>query len=166
MDITKLSETYQVRRLDRSDVGTILRLCTENSLYYRHCPPAPSEQSILLDLEALPPGKQSSDKHYLGYFKDGALIAVLDLITAYPDEKTALIGFFMTDTAVQNKGIGSSIVEELCAALRGAGFRSVRLGWVKGNPQAEHFWLKCGFSETGASRRTDAYTVIVAQRTL
>ena len=25
------------------------------------------------------------------------------------------------------------------------GFRTIRLAWVKGNPQAEHFWIKNGF---------------------
>ena len=166
MDVSKLSENYQVRRLDKNDVSAVLALCGKNSLYYRHCPPAPSEESVLRDMEALPPGKTLSDKYYCGYFRDGALAAVLDLIVAYPDETMAFIGFFMTDVSVQNRGTGSAIVEELCAFLRGEGFGSVRLGWVKGNPQAEHFWRKCGFTETGVSYETDGYTVIVARRDL
>lgn len=166
MDVSKLSDNYFVRSLNRSDIGMILSLCRKNDLYYQYCPPVASEQSILHDMEALPPRKSLSDKHYVGFFKDGALIAVMDLIEAYPDEKTAFIGFFMTDTAIQNKGVGSALIEEVCSFLRGEGFTSVRLGWVKGNPQSEHFWHKCGFTETGALYETNAYTVIVAQRAL
>lgn len=166
MDVSKLSNHFHVRHLDRSDVGKILSLCKKNVLYYRYCPPAVSKQSILLDMEAFPPGKHLSDKHYVGYFKDGALIAVMDLIEAYPDEKTAFIGFFMTDTAIQNKGIGSATIEEACSFLRGCGFTRVRLGWAKGNPQSEHFWHKCGFTETGAVYEADGYTVMIAQKSL
>ena len=37
-------------------------------------------------------------------------------------------------------------------------------GWVKGNPQAEYFWKKNGFIETGAENTTKDYTVTIAQR--
>ena len=166
MNIAELSSRYSVRRLDRADAGIVLSLCAKNGLFYRYCPPGPSEESVIRDMQALPPKKDISDKYFLGYFRDGALIAVLDLIAAYPDEKTAFIGFFMTDTSVQNKGTGSGMIGELCAFLRRNGFSRVRLGWVKGNPQSEHFWHKCGFTETGGEYRTDAYTVIAAQKEL
>ena len=72
----------------------------------------------------------------------------------------------MTDVSVQNTGVGSRIIDELCRMLMEAGIKSIRLGWVKGNPQAESFWHKNRFSETGAAYNTDNYTVIVAQRNL
>jgi GNAT superfamily N-acetyltransferase len=90
----------------------------------------------------------------------------MDLILGYPDGETAFIGFFMTDASVQNAGVGSGIVEELCAALSSMGFRSVHLGWVRGNPQAEGFCHRNGFAETGAAYDTDGYTVVVARREL
>lgn len=37
---------------------------------------------------------------------------------------------------------------------------------VKGNPQAEHFWRKNGFTATGVTYNTDHYTVVVAERKL
>ena len=117
-------------------------------------------------MNALPPNKDMCDKYYVGYYDENKLIAVMDLIMAYPDTSTAFIGFFMTDVSVQNMGIGSRIIEELCVNLSRTGTASLRLGWVKGNPQAEHFWHKNGFTETGAAYKTDRYTVIVAQRSL
>ena len=53
-----------------------------------------------------------------------------------------LRGFFMTDVSVQNKGVGSGIITELCEKLSQRGYLYVKLGWVKGNPQAEYFWKK------------------------
>ncbi len=90
----------------------------------------------------------------------------MDLIDAYPDESTAFIGFFMTNTAIQNRGIGTRIVQELGRYLKSQGYKHIRLGWVKGNFQSESFWHKNGFSETGVSYETSGYTVIVAQRDL
>ncbi|MBR3642335.1 MAG: GNAT family N-acetyltransferase [Parasporobacterium sp.] len=166
MNVSGFSGKYAVKLLSEADIPAIYALCKENSLYYRYCPPFVSELSIAGDMKALPPGKTEHDKFYTGYYDRGRLIAVMDIIRAYPDEKTVFIGFFMTDAALHNKGIGISIIEELCVFLYDTGFTAVRLGWVKGNPQAEHFWHKNGFKETGITYDTDEYTVIVAQRNL
>lgn len=166
MDITLFSNQYNVRRLHEADVSDIYLLCRENSLYYRYCPPLVTKQSILEDMKALPPNKEMADKYYIGYYRGEELIAVMDFIRAYPDEQTAFIGFFMTAASIQNTGVGSSMIDELCCYLKDIGLSCVRLGWVKGNPQAEHFWHKNGFTETGISYDTDNYTVIVAQRVL
>lgn len=166
IEIQSLSGQYFVRRVTETDIPNVYALCSKNRLYYKHCPPAVTEQSILNDMNALPPNKSIRDKYYLGYFDSDQLIAVMDLILAYPDEKTALIGFFMTDVSVQNCGIGSKIIDELCSYLKTLSLSGVRLGWVKGNPQSEHFWHKNQFKETGVSYDTDHYTVIVGHRVL
>ena len=166
MDITKFSNQFQVRRLDQNDIEAVFALCSRNSLYYHYCPPSVTRQSIIEDMKALPPDKDLADKYYLGYFSGKKLIAVMDFIASFPEETTAFIGFFMTDVSVQKKGIGSSIIDELCACLPDAGFIRIRLGWVKGNPQAEHFWHKNGFAETGVTYESNGYTVVAAQRKL
>lgn len=166
MDIASLSNRYFVRRMAADDIGEIYALCKNNALYYQYCPPFVKEQSIADDMKALPPHKEAFDKYYLGFYDEQKLIAVMDLILSYPDEKTAFIGFFMTDISVQNKGVGSNIIRDLCSRLKACGLTGIRLGWVKGNPHAEHFWRKNGFAETGVICNTDTYTVIVAQRVL
>ena len=149
IDLEKLSTGYSVRRLEKADVPSILSLCGKNKLYYEYCPPFVTEQSILDDMTALPPGTTSDDKYYVGFFDGNKLVAVLDLISGYPEKDTAYIGFFMTDVSVQCKGIGSRIIKSVCLFLCGKGFSAIRLCWVQGNPQAEHFWHKNGFVETG-----------------
>lgn len=166
MDVSSFSSHYHVRCLNKADITDIYSLCSKNNLYYQYCPPFVTEDSILKDMAALPPNKEMSDKYYVGYYKGNELIAVMDFIMAYPDEKTAFIGFFMTAVSIQNAGIGSRIMDELCCYLKESGLSYVRLGWVSGNPQAEHFWHKNHFAETGITYQTDGYTVVVARRVL
>ncbi len=162
----RLSARYQVRRLETGDLPALLRLCRGNPQFYRHYPPEPSEESLLADLAALPPRKTLNDKYYLGFWEGKRLCAVLDLISGFPRPEIAFWGFFMLEAALQGKGRGTALVTELCAALRELGFRSVRLGWAEGNPQAEHFWKKNGFTETGVRYDAGGCTVVVAQREL
>ncbi|MBQ6076027.1 MAG: N-acetyltransferase [Lachnospiraceae bacterium] len=166
LDVSRFSDAYTVRRLGEADVEDVFALCGGNTLYYRHCPPFVTRESIREDMRALPPGKELSDKYYVGYYGPGGLTAVLDLIAAYPDGQTAFIGFFMMNAPAQGRGTGSRIVRDLCGYLRAAGFSRGRLAWVKGNPQAEHFWRKNGFAETGTESVRDRYTAITAQKDL
>lgn len=166
MDIKLLSRRYFVRRLAEDDIAAIYELCRKNTLFYKYCPPFVTNERIVNDMKALPPNKDYDDKFYLGYYDGEKLIAVIDLILRFPNDDTAFVGFFTTDVSVQNSGVGSGIIDELSSYLKKTGFSSIRLGWVKGNPQAEHFWKKNGFAETGVTYDTDGYTVVVAQRIL
>lgn len=53
------------------------------------------------DLLALPPGKEQTDKHFLGIFDGASLVAVMDVIERYPDEQTALLGLLMVSKGRQ-----------------------------------------------------------------
>lgn len=165
MNIKTLSKSYQVKKLEDTDVLAVYELCKRNPQYYKHCPPAVSEESIKADMQALPPGKTSEDKYYIGFYDDKKLLAVMDLIVKYPNDLTAFIGFFMMDADEQGKGTGSQIISELCGALKEE-FTRVRLGYVKGNGQSENFWMKNLFEKTGVESKTDHYDVVMMQRTL
>lgn len=166
MNYVNLSSRYAVRALTEADIPIMLALFRGNPLFYQHCPPPPSAETARKDMQALPPRKTMEDKYYLGFFDGEALVAVLDLIAGFPGPEIAFWGFFMLDAAIQGQGRGTALVSELCGALQSLGFRSVRLGWVRTNPQAAHFWKKNGFRETGVSYETGGYTVVVAQREL
>lgn len=162
--IENLSEKYTVKRLGKNDISTVYNLCSQNTLYYEYCPPFVTAESIEEDMAALPPGKTVEDKFYVGYFDADKLIAVMDLILGFPESDTAYVGFFMTDVSVQGQCIGSSIISELSRFVSDSGFYKIQLGWVKGNPQPEHFWHKNGFCETGKTHDMDDFTVVEAQR--
>lgn len=164
-DMTNISGRYAVRKLTEADAGEILSLCLGNPLFYRYSPAEPTREQILLDLYATPPGTDSSQKAFVGFYDGEKLIAVMDLVDGWPEESTVFIGFFMVDAAAQGKGVGSGIIAEAASRFASAGKTSVRLGIDKGNPQSAAFWKKNGFAvirEVSSGGRT----VLVAERKL
>lgn len=157
---------YRFRILTEEDIPLIHELLEGNPLYFQHCPPAPTHESIRQDMCALPPGKALEDKHYGGLFNGKRLIALFDLITGFPNEKTLFIGFFMVKKEEQGNGLGTEIISELCRDVSAKGFEHIRLGYVKGNPQSEAFWMKNGFVKTGVETQTGGYTVVVLEKDL
>lgn len=165
LEIEKLSSQFAVRLLKEDDVTIVYELCVGNPQFYEHCPPFVTNESILKDMKALPPRTTLENKYYLGFFDEGKLVAVLDLILEFPNKDTAFWGFFMVDKAYSGKGIGSRIVDEACAFLKNK-FSAIRLGYVKTNKQSEHFWLKNCFEKTGIENKEEEYTVVVLERKL
>ena len=166
MELNRLSIKYRVKRIEKTDIPEVYMLCKSNPLYYEYCPPEVSIDSVKEELTALPKGKTLEDKYYLGFYENEILIAVMDLISKYPNEETAFIGFFMIDQQVQGKAIGTSIISEVCQYLKRIGFSYARLGYVKGNPQSEAFWIKNLFQKTGDEVQAEGYIIVVMQRTL
>lgn len=145
MDVNLLSKSFKVRRLNKRDIDMIYDLSCENKIFYQYHPPFVTKESIEEDFEALPPNKSYQDKYYLGFFDGDILIAIIDLILSYPTKEIAFIGLFMTNIEYQNKGIGSNIIRDVCSYLKEIGYKRVRLGVDKGNPQSYHLWIKNNF---------------------
>lgn len=165
MEIQALSKEYKVTIIQEKDITAVFELCKNNPQYYSYCPPNVSIEGIKKDLKALPAGKTFEDKYYLGFWDNGILVAVMDLILSYPDDETAFIGFFMVNSDFQQKGIGSGITRDIFICLRER-YKYVRLGYVMGNKQSEGFWKKNGFSPTGIVKQTEHYKIITMQKEL
>lgn len=166
MDIGNLSERYNVRKLTPNDLIIILELCSKNEIYYKYHPPVATKESIIEDMKVLPANKEGKDKFYIGYFEKGKLVAIMDLILSYPQERVAYIGFFMISIKFQKKGIGTSIIEECLEYLSNTGFVKMRLAIDKGNPQSEFFWTKNNFTKTGEEYPNNISTYIPMERVL
>ena len=166
MEIQMLSRDYEIRKLTEDDIEAVYNLCMGNPLYYEYCPPLITREQIKEDMQALPRGVAPESKYYIGFFKGSLLIAVMDLIDGYPQKEIAFIGLFMMNRSVQGKGIGTSIIDRACDTFAKSGYHSVRLAWVKGNPQSEHFWLKNQFKILKETKSTVAQEVILAERAL
>lgn len=114
-------------------------------------------------LHITPPDIELKDKYYIGFYQEGTLIAVMDLIDGYPEPDIAFIGFFMMNIAFQGQEIGSSIIQDLAAYLKASGKTAIRLAIDKGNPQSTHFWKKNGFLVIKEVDR-NGWTVLVAEK--
>ena len=166
MNIQFLSNRYTIRDMLPQDAEMIYEVLKANTIFYQFHPPMVTVESILEDMEAIPPNKGYEDKHYIGFFGEGTLVAVMDLIEHYPKPGTALLGFFAMNDTLQGQGIGTDIISDSVAYLAQVGFKKVRLGIDKGNPQSKAFWLKNGFVFTGEEYESDGSTILVMERKL
>lgn len=166
LQIKDFSHLFQVVKIDQSRLQEVYMLCKSNPLYYQHMPPLVTRESIADDLRALPPGKTYDDKYYVGFYKEGQLCAVMDLIAGYPDDKTAFIGFFMVDKKQQGTGIGSKIIKDSICYIKTLGYIFVQLGYVKGNLESENFWKKNHFQPMGSEQDRGDYCVVKMQYTI
>ena len=146
IQIEKLSNAYTIRRLTDADVPMLYAWMLRNDQYFRYCGGSTTPERVRQDLTLCPPGTTPAQKHYVGFFDAGTLVAVMDLIDGYPDADTEFIGFFMMNRELQGQGTGTAIVRDVLAALRALGYTAVRLGIDKENPQSNHFWRKNGFT--------------------
>lgn len=151
MDISGFSDQHDVRRLTKDNLEEIYGLCRGNPLYYSYCPPFVTRESIKEDFSALPSGKELRDKYFLGWYEGEKLIAVMDLFYGYPDQETALIGFFMTDVSVQNAGVGTRIIDSLCQALGALAFCGSAWAGSPATRRQSIFGIKLIFPKQGPS---------------
>jgi len=140
------SGTYAVRELTAADADAVFALYRTNPQYFAYCGEPAQPETVERDMTLRPPGTGPEQKYFLGYYENGALLAVMDITDGYPDADTAYIGLFMVDGARSGEGLGTRLIEELCAYLGGAGVRCLRLAYETDNPQAAHFWRKNGFA--------------------
>lgn len=166
MNIALLTPDFTVRRLSPEDADMILALASGNKLFYEYHPPFASRESILEDMNSLPPGKELKDKYYIGFFDGGNLVAIMDLILSYPGEQTAYIGLFMVEQDYQGKGVGSKIIQDCADHLATIGYEKIRLAIDKGNPQSEAFWTKNRFVKTGEEYPNDFSAYLPMERKL
>ena len=89
----------------------------------------PSLESLANDLVECPPGKELSDKYFLGFWDKERIVAILDLIDDYPIAEIAYIGLFMVDSRLAGQGLGLKIIAVLLSQLV-TPFKKVHLGYV------------------------------------
>ena len=80
IDINKLSQRYDVRKLNFDDVEMIYTFCKRNTQYYEYCGKEITIELIENDLEITPPGIPDEQKYYIGFFDNNKLVAIMDLI--------------------------------------------------------------------------------------
>ena len=93
------------------------------------------------------------------------MVALMDLILAYPDKETCWIGLLMVHQKYQYQGVGSRVVKEALSYLHNF-YKTVRLGYIATNKQSEHFWLKNGFHPTGEEYPKPGYVIKVMEKHL
>ena len=153
-DIAALSTTHEVRRITEADISEVYALCKSNWKYYEciHC--APTVESLTEIISHVPEGAEASCKYFVGFYEEKRLVALLDLITGYPEKDDAFIGWFMVDGQQQRQGIGSQIFADIRGAMAAQGYDYLSLSCEKENKDAIAFWEAQGFK---ALKETDSH---------
>ena len=165
LDIESLSTQYHVKRIREEDISAVYRLAKSNSKYYEYLHTVPTRESLTEVISQLPDGTSPGDKYFVGFYNaDDVLVAVMDLITGYPESDDAFIGWLMVDGEMQGRGIGSGIFADVRAAMKADGYDYMALAVVKENEEALKFWKEQGFRVKEDSVSTDGYEVHVMER--
>ncbi|MBQ3921035.1 MAG: GNAT family N-acetyltransferase, partial [Firmicutes bacterium] len=159
-----LSTEYEVRRIREEDISEVLRLYRTNKRYYRYMGHVPTRESLTEVISRIEEAPEAENKYLAGFYDEGRLIAILDLITGYPEKDDAFIGWYMVDGELQGEGIGSKIFADVRAALKGWNYDRISLGCVKENEQAVEFWKAQGFAPTGEETARGKHTVVTMAR--
>ncbi len=161
LDVEAFSTDYEVRRISEADISDVYNLCRLNRRYYRNLHERPSKKRLTEVISEVPEGTQPEQKHFVGFFSGDDLVAILSLITGYPDEKDAFIGWFMVDAESQRKGIGSQIFADLRASMKAQGYERISLKCPHDNTDALAFWQSQGF--TGTVSEADPETELMTR---
>ena len=161
LDINALSTSHAVRRITETDISDVYKLCKSNRKYYENTGnSAPTVESLTEIISRVPQGVDGSNKYFVGFYEDDHLVALLDLITGYPEKDDAFIGWFMVDGRRQRQGIGSRIFADVRAAMVGHGYDYLSLSCEKENTEAMEFWKAQGFRIT---KEEDACTIFARE---
>ena len=145
LDIGALSTSHQVRRITQADISDVYALCKSNQKYYEYIHGAPTVESLTEIISRVPEGAEAGGKFFVGFYDAERLVAVLELITGYPEKDDAFIGWFMVEGSVQRRGIGSQIFADVRAAMSAQGYDYLSLSCEKENTEAIAFWQAQGF---------------------
>ena len=160
LDIAALSTQYKVKKITESDISAVYRLARSNRRYYRYLGRIPTRESLTEIISEVPDGVPVKSKHFVGFYnEDDVLVAVMDLITGYPESDDAFIGWLMVDGAMQGMGVGSGIFADVRAAVKAAGYDYISLAVIKKNEEAVRFWESQGFTKAGETVSTEGYEV-------
>ena len=160
LDINTLSTRYSVRKITEADISPVYRLAKSNMRYYRYLGRIPTRESLTEIISELPAGVSMQCKHFVGFYnQDDYLVAVMDLITGYPESDDVFIGWLMVDGDLQGRGVGSGIFADVRAAVKAAGYDFISLAVVKANEEALRFWKDQGFKEVEETVSTEGYDV-------
>ncbi len=166
-DVQILSTEYKVQSLREEDISDVYRLFKSNERYYKYLENVPTMESLTEVITKLPGTAEGTvNKHFVGFYDKGKLIAVLDLTVGYPENDDAFIGWFMVDGELQRTGIGSRIFADIRAAMKAQGYDYLSLHCNRDYAEAIAFWKAQGFEPTGEEYDKDGYPICTYSRSI
>lgn len=138
---------YSICRAGAADLAAIQALFESGPDYFeivQGAPPGPNEARDLL--AELPPDKRHDDKFaFLVRDSGGAVAAVIDLVRDYPEPGIWFLGLIFVASALRSRGLGTRLLDAVCAEAKAQGGTHLRLGVVQANRRARALYDRTGF---------------------
>lgn len=137
------------RRL-HADPEAVTAFCEQADAFFRLVRGASSAAENARDLlSSRPAGVPLDRKHVVGFERNGAVVAIVDLLEAYPSEAEWYVGVLVLSPHERGRGLGTALWNAVEHWIRAEGGRHVRLIVQEQNPDAARFWRSVGFIGDG-----------------
>lgn len=142
-----MHNTYSYEKITDANQQEAFSIYLANAEYFALTKEIPHIEQIKADATSLPPGLDSTHKHFVLVRYNGESVVVLDLLTDYPEEHEAFLGLLL----VKEKGLGhgGEILQLLEEQLATHGYTSLALAVLQNNHPGLTFWRKMDFKEIG-----------------
>ena len=139
------------RDVRRADAATLQAMFETDPAYFETIEAAPLRPDegmhVLVERpQVLPPER----KH--AWIIAG--VAVLDVLEGYPDATTWYLGLIFLTPAARGAGLGTQLIEGLCAHVVESGGTALRLAVMLVNPDARRLYDRLGFQYVDRRVRT------------
>ena len=166
-DIETLSTSFDVQPISDDNLGDVFWLMRSNRRYLHEMGEQLAKGPLTTLVSKTPEGAEPGNRHFVGFFgESGALVAVMDLICAYPQADTARIDWFMVAADMQGQGVGSQIFADVRAALQAQGFKRIELTIPERATDGIAFWKAQGFELTGERDESKKHTIVTLARSI
>ena len=157
----KHTAAYHFEKITPHNQKDALAVYRQNLDYFALTAEIPSLASVAQDRATCPPQLDPEQKHFFLVTFEKRPMAVVDLLTGYPEDTSGYLGLLLI--AEHRQGHGQKILAQLEGWLRDQGFQRLELGVLEHNTPALAFWTAQGFHPCGKSSvllNQQSYTVI------
>lgn len=157
----KQTSAYHFEKITPHNQKDALAVYRQNLDYFALTAEVPSLASVAQDQATCPPQLDLEQKHFFLVTFENRPMAVVDLLTGYPEDASGYLGLLLI--AEHRQGHGQKILAQLEDWLRDQGFQRLELGVLAHNTPALAFWTAQSFHPCGKSSvllNQQSYTVI------
>lgn len=160
--LRKALPEYNIIKIQEQQYNDVYHLQKENIIYFQYTNEYPIQyKDIISEITELPPNTSIDQKYYIGFYLDDTLVAIMDYIDGYPNDKTYWIGLFILDINYQGLGIGTKIMNTFLKLSN----KTIQLGCLSNNQEGLAFWNKFGFKQIRrAYNKEKDWDIIVMQK--
>lgn len=143
-----LGSSLKVKQLSPRAAETVWQLQSQDHTYHQTFQDkVPTLAEIAAEMTLLPEGARQAQKFYIGFYQDGNLVAVMDLVLNYPKVNQVWLGLLMVAKKQQGHGWGQKLMLALFSTLKREGYQVLQLANAQSLDQAQAFFRKIGFTK-------------------